>query len=58
MKKNVREFVRMFNGNLKDCADYSMMVQIEHRAHGIQEAKVTGLVLDHVRESVVLQTKY
>ena len=58
MKKQVHEFVRMFNGRLKDCADYSMLVQIEHPAHGTQEAKVNGLVLDHVRECVVLTTKY
>lgn len=58
MKKNVKEFIRMFNGRIFDCADYSMMVQIEHPAHGTQEARVTGLILDHVRECVVLQTKY
>jgi len=52
------DLVKLCNNRLEDCLDYSVMVQIDHPAHGIQEAKVNGLILDHVRECIVLKTKY
>ena len=58
MKREVSEFINMFNGRLQDCGDYTLLVEIQHKAHGIQEARVKNLTLDHVRECVVLKAEY
>jgi len=58
MKAKMLDLVKLCNNRLEDCLDYSVMVQIDHLAHGTQEAKVNGLILDHVRECIVLKTKY